>query len=307
MRSLRMERRILAGLVALLLGLAPCGPAAADELPTVVDRIGHPKQWTDFAFDPGAELMTVCFPPIRDCDAALILCGGESLLLDCASREFDYKVTDMLEELGVTRIDTLVITHPHPDHWMGLPAVAEKAEIGRVAVSFPEHYSRQSELLAECCASLGIPVVSYGDGDTFTVGGAVLTVFDRVPERCDCNDRSAQMLLRYGERTLYFSADIEAEGMAVLAASAAEGELRADILKYPHHGKAALQDAFAAAVSPVFAVVTNKDRGWGGQVWLRNRRIPYVNTRVGGVVLTTDGGAHWLAVRLYGQYDPRGR
>ena len=54
-------------------------------------------------------------------------------------------------------------------------------------------------------------------------------------------------------------------------------------------------------------MITQKERNWKGQEWLRLRGIPYLNTRVGGIVLTTDGGEHWLADPLYPPGDPRGR
>ena len=106
---------------------------------------------------------------------------------------------------------------------------------------------------------------------------------------------------------MLFTADIERAGMRVLQSRVSGEELRADIIKYPHHGKAPLEDPFAALVQPLYAIVTNKERGWDGQLWLRYRHIPYANTRVGGVYLTTDGGGHWIAERLYDPQDPRGR
>lgn len=282
-------------------------PTPDASVPVVVDRINHPSSWTSFRFDRNAELLTVCFPPIRDCDAALVMCGGETLLIDCASSEFAGAVVEMLDELGVTRIDTVVITHPHHDHYQGLPAVLEHVSVGRVLVSFPDDYNEHMPRIRAMCGEHGVPLERFGDGDALTVGGAVITVYDRSPEHLNCNNRSAQLLLRYGERSILFSADIEWAGMRALALSAEEGELRADILKYPHHGKAALHIYYAEAVRPLFSVVTNKARDWEGQRWLRDHHVPYVNTRVGGVILRTDGGAHWTADRLYDRLDPRGR
>ena len=276
-------------------------------MPVVVDRVSYPGDWRSFAFDGDAELLEVVFPPIRDCDAILLRCGGETLLIDCGAHAFENAVLEMLDETGVTRIDSILISHPHHDHWEGLSAIAGHVQVGRLLLSFPDNYNEHMPRILSAAAAADIPVERYGDGDVLTLGGATLTVYDRSPANYSCNNRSAQLLLRYGERTMLFTGDIERAGMRALTASVAEGELRADILKYPHHGKAALEMDFLRAVQPLYAVVTNKERDWDGQLWLRQKRIPYANTRIRGVRLTTDGGGHWIAERLYDAQDVRGR
>ena len=273
----------------------------------VIDRINQPGSHPGFAFPEGADLLTIYIPPIRDCDAALLVCGGETLLIDCGSHDFEESIVAMLKELDIRSIDRVLITHPHHDHYEGLAYIAQHIRIGQVLVSFPDDYNEHMPRIRGWASAYEIPIRRYGDGDVLTLGGATLTVYDRSPENFSCNNRSAVLLLRYGKRTMLFSSDIEIAGMKSIAATTEEGELRVDILRYPHHGKAALEWTFAKAVQPQFAVITNKERDWDGQIWLRQRRIPYVNTRVGGVVLTTDGGEYWLVERLYAEDDPRGR
>ena len=281
-------------------------PASADALPVVINRADKPAEWTDFAFPEDAELLKIYFPPIRDCDATLLTCGGETLLIDCGSHEFEKSIAEMLRELGIRSIDRLLITHPHHDHYEALALIVENVQIGELWVSFPDDYNEHSLRIRRWADTFGIPLRRYGDGDVLTLGGATLTVYDRCPENYSCNDRSAQILLRYGGRTMYFSSDLEVAGMRTMAAVAGEGEIRADILKYPHHGKPALERAFADAVQPLFCVVTGKDRGWSGEIWLTWNHMPYINTRICGVVLTTDGGGHWLVEHFYADDDPRG-
>lgn len=284
----------------------PATPTPVPTPPTIIDRVNNPKEWTDFTFAADADLLTIVFPPIRDCDSELLICNGETLLIDCGSHEFEESIVAMLKELGIRSIDRLLITHPHHDHYEGLAYIAQYIHIGELMISFPDDYNEHMPLINEWTSLFGIPVTRYGDGDVLTLGGATLTVYDRCPENYSCNNRSAVLLLRYGERTMLFGSDIEIAGMKAMAATTKEGEIRVDILKYPHHGKAALEWTFAKAITPQLCIITNKERGWDGQVWLYQNRIPYINTRIRGVVLTTDG-ERWLAENFYAEDDPRGR
>ncbi len=269
-------------------------------LPVIIDRFNEPERWADFAFDPDAELLQVIFPPIRDCDAQLILCGGESLLIDCASTEFAEALINMLKRVGVTHIDTVLITHPHHDHVNGFERLCQEVSVGQLLVCFPADYNQRMKWLLDRAANNEIPVRQYGDGDVITVGKATLTVYLRCPETFECNDRSAQLLMRYGDRTMYFAADIEKAGMRYLADSVTVGELTADILRYPHHGKAPLETDFHNRIVPQLCIITNKERDWKGQAYLKQEDVPSINTRIYGVVLTTDG-KHWLTDKLYDQ------
>ena len=91
-----------------------CAGAAAEEAPAVVDRINHPEE--TFSFAPGAELMEIVFPQELNVDSAVIRCGGQVMLIDCASRAMAPRMVNLLEQLGVTEVDFVAVTHPHYDH-----------------------------------------------------------------------------------------------------------------------------------------------------------------------------------------------
>ena len=78
--------------------------------------------------------------------------------------------------------------------------------------------------------------------------------------------------------------------------------LRADIIKYPHHGKTGLLEEFYQAVRPSLAVITNVRVDWAGIDYLKMKRIPYLLTcsQDAYVHLYTDGTT-WVA-----EYVPMG-
>ena len=112
-------------------------------------------------------------------------------------------------------------------------------------------------------------------------------------------------MVRYGERTILFTADMERQGQMALAARIPARDLKADILKYPHHGKQSLYREFYEAVSPEIAVFTNRREvpEWEGVTYMNFRKIPCIYTSVLDVYLhlMTDG-EHWVV-----EYVPRTR
>ena len=294
-----MLHRILVWICVTMLLLAPCMALGEEEETVLVDAIAKPSLLESFSFDGDAEVLEIIFPQILDCDAALVRCGGETMLIDCASAAQAVRVTAMLEQLGVERIDYLVNTHPHHDHIEGLADVADKVEIGALYICFPEDITERMQKAVARAEERNIPVVHYGDGSRFTLGDAVVDVWMKYPEEGDLNQRSAVLRLQLGERTALFAADITKETQALLTEQIDPALLDIDVLKYPHHGKDALDEAFAAATSPLFAVITNNGGMTSGasRKFLGNAHIAFSTTVPGFVSCATDGQT-WLVQRL---------
>ena len=84
--------------------------------------------------DPGpAEgTLEVHYIDVGQADSALLLCGGESMLIDGGNVEDGPLVVSYLEEQGVEALDYVVCTHGHEDHVGGLADVLEACEAGTV-------------------------------------------------------------------------------------------------------------------------------------------------------------------------------
>ncbi|MGN1019767.1 MAG: ComEC/Rec2 family competence protein [Aristaeellaceae bacterium] len=294
-----MLHKVMVWLCVMLLLAAPLTALGEEEKTVLVDAISKPSLLEEFAFPEGAELLEIFFPQVRDCDAALVRCGGKTMLIDCASASQGTRVTALLEQLGVERIDYLVNTHPHNDHIEGLPYVADKAEIGALYICFPEDITERMKKAVAVAEERNIPVVQFGDGSSFDMGGTAVDVWMKYPEEGDLNQRSAVLRLQLGERTALFTADITKETQELLAGQIDPALLDIDLLKYPHHGKETLQADFLAATSPVFAVITNNGgmTSSASRKCLGNAHIAYSTTVPGFVYCVTDGET-WLVQRL---------
>lgn len=289
-----MLRRILACLTALAL-LLPC--AALADAPLLVDRINDPGAYPDFAFAADAPLLEIIFPQILNCDAVLLRCGGQTMVIDCCSYKYAPRLVALLEQLGVTEVDCVVNTHPHFDHLEGLGRLSDAVKVKELRICFPPDENNTMINALRVCESKAIPVTAFADGERWTLGGAEMTVWLKGDEAWGLNDRSAVIRLDYHGRTALFAADIERNGQRRLAEVIPPELLDVEVLKYPHHGKEELEPVFLEAVTPLFSVITNNSNDYPGKKSLARMGLPFAITVPGFVRLTTDG-ATWLVDRL---------
>ena len=293
-----LKRMLILLLTLMLLPLAEGEETPAPETvaPILVDRINSPESNADFSFAEDAQLFEVFCPQILDCDAFLLRCGGETLLVDCATQGQAARIIDMCRQLGVTRIDRVINTHPHADHIGGFRDLIKSVEVGEMWICFPQDYNDHMIKAMGHAERAGIPVKTYADGDTLTLGGATIDVWKLEGGIAKMNDCSAQFFITYGERTMLMAADLEGEGQTNYVNLKGEA-LRADILKYPHHGLEKLRNAYMEAVSPRFMFVTNNLKENEGRQYIRTCGVPSGYTVPGILYLATDGHT-WVADRI---------
>ena len=109
----RFGRRAATLLLTVLMLLGTAAGEGTDK--TVINRINAPDVSADFAFAEDADLLEIIFPQILDCDAAFLRCGGETMLIDCATSGQAQRILNMFKQLGITHVDKIVNTHPHAD------------------------------------------------------------------------------------------------------------------------------------------------------------------------------------------------
>ena len=272
------------------------GVSLAEEPQVLIDRIGDPAAGADFAFAEDASLLEVIFPQILDCDAILLRCGGELVLIDCATQGQAKRIINMCNQLGITRIDRVINTHPHEDHIGGFQNLIKAIEVGELWICFPADYNTHMANAVSCAERAGIPVVTFADGDVLTIGDATVQVWKLEGKMSEMNDCSAQMYITFGERTILLAADLQQAGQ-LRYVEWKGAALKADILKYPHHGLEKLVDEYLAAVSPLYFVVTNNQHSSDGKKYILRSGIPCAWTVPGFVTLTTDG-VTWVVDRI---------
>lgn len=300
MKSVFFRRRMT---VLLLCMLLVAGTAAAElvqeekTFPVVVEWATHPNLWKDFAFDPEAELLEIWMPDIRDADASVLLYQGHAWMIDCGDERAAKRAALLLRQLGITRVEKLFNSHPHHDHLSGLALIDDVAHVEELLICFPEDATEHMKQAMTLAGERGITVEHYADGDDFAMGdGKVsLHVWQNTEETLRMNEQSAQMMLRFGERSMLFTGDMEKPGQRALLERVGAEALKADVLKYPHHGKLGLVDEYLEAVAPKLAVITNY-RQYGESYYylgLHGVNMVYTNRDKIFLRLATDG-KHWV-------------
>ena len=172
-------------------------------------------------------------------------------------------VSRFLWSLGRTRVDYVLATHAHADHIGGLSDVVRNFEIGQGIVGHVPVDDPEFNGLADALRTRHVPLSSVSAGERFEIEGATIEVLwpprSRGSTATSGNDDSIVLRLRYGAASIVLAGDIEQPAEDSLVKSGAD--LRADLLKVPHHGsKTSSTEAFIDAVSPRYAVISVGER-----------------------------------------------
>ncbi|MBN2489746.1 MAG: MBL fold metallo-hydrolase [Planctomycetes bacterium] len=185
---------------------------------------------------------------------------GKTILVDCGLSLMGWKVRRYLERQGIRRIELLVVTHPHPDHHGGARGVVDAFDVRELVEPGIPSSSRSFTNLIRRLGERKVRHTIARRGAVFTADDVVLEVL-APPDplltrgvRSPANANSLVIRLRSGEFRVLLAGDIEAETEAFLLR--AEEDLRADILKIPHHGvSTSSTPAFLDAVRPRYAFI----------------------------------------------------
>lgn len=162
-----------------------------------------------------------------------------------------------LDRLNVSTIALLVITHLHADHVGGLRAATSGRAVNAIAIG-PDRSSPAA--LAELGAlseERSVQISELEPGTAWHQAGLRLDVLG--PARAyrgtasDPNNDSVVLRATRGKVRMLLTGDIERPAQQALLDSGAD--LRADVLKQPHHGSSKLLPQFVSAVDASVAVI----------------------------------------------------
>ncbi|MBE5801978.1 MAG: hypothetical protein E7319_06790 [Clostridiales bacterium] len=271
-------------------------PAFAMAQGSVINLIDNPD--AEYAFEEGVTLLEVYFPEIFGADACIMRFGDQTMLIDAATVGQAPVVMETMEKLGVDHLNIAFNTHPHDDHIMGFQYLPEDMQVDKFVIAFPEDENRQMRSTLRVIRERGIPIERVKNGDEMMLGDVRMVIMQKDFTSYTVNNRSAAMMVFYGERRLLMGADIETHAQGSLNKKPPEFGLKADILKYPHHGVAKVGWRFLENVSPELAIVTSKLVSIKETVAdCEEKGLPLISSVPGIVRLRTDG-VIWVVDRI---------
>jgi competence protein ComEC len=221
----------------------------------------------------------------------------------------------------IKKIDYIVLSHPQKDHMGGLEFIAgafsifefwwngEGAEGGEGGkwVAAEGGYRGLGGLGKALDTSGAEVLIVNGATEKRVINGVEVEFLHPLGNNppLDTNNNSLVIRLSYGTRSFLFTGDIGAVAEELIATR----DMRADVLKVPHHGsRASSSGAFLDAVSPEVAVVS---AGWKNVFGLPHgetlerystRGISLLRTDINGAVtIETDGYELRLTTHLTGE------
>ena len=184
------------------------------------------------------------------------------------------------------RVDVVVVTHPHPDHFGGLLTFLPKVDIGEVWMQEGNLPDLRAQLERWHVPIVGLEQLCKGP---HWFGSAEVQVLGPCPNALNAsnaNNSSIVLKMRLDQRSLLLPGDAEHESEEDLLARYGS-RLKSDFLKVGHHGSRSSTSApWVAAVRPTWAGISAGARNRFGHP------DPSTVARLldsGTVVLRTDG------------------
>ena len=214
-------------------------------------------------------------------------------------------IAPFLWKKKIRKIDTLVLTHPDPDHLKGLNFIASNFSIDQFWDNGHQGDSESYLQLRETLLEKKITWLSRNEhSPPEMVSGVQISIFNppvkQPSHRIDqhpsfLNNQSLVMRVQFKATALLLTADIEKEAEYWMMRK--NLPLQADVLKVPHHGSASSSTSlFLEKVKPTYAILSVGERNIGRlphpDVLKRYGRLEarvLRTDRHGAITLITDG------------------
>ena len=194
-------------------------------------------------------------------DSMLLYNDNFSVLIDTGEEELGNTIVNYLNDLGIEKLDYLIITHFDKDHVGGASKVINNIEIGSILQSNYPKESKVYDKYLEAIKNNNVKVVtvvkdiSFSFGDIkFVVNGPDEEEYSEKPS----NNSSLITKVYYKDNSLLFMGD--AENLRI-SEFLSENNETFDFLKVPYHGHYQEKlEELIKRISPKYALITSSDK-----------------------------------------------
>ena len=248
--------------------------------------------------------LRVDFLDVGQGDSALItMPDGTTLLVDgggntneAARRIGEAVVSEYLWWRGLSQIDYVLATHADADHIDGLNDVLKNFSVRAALIGRRPGNDPEFEKFSKSLKETGTYSETIQAGDVIRSGNVeVHVLWPPTDDDKSTNNDSIVLRIQLGERSILFTGDIEQAAERSLVAS--QQQLRADVVKVPHHGsKTSSTEGFILATKPNLAIISVGRKSRFGhphkevvERWQANGATVLTTGDCGTITITTDG------------------
>lgn len=177
----------------------------------------------------------------------------ETMLIDAGESYEADNVINYIKNLGISKIDYIVGTHPHTDHIGGLEEVINTFDIGSIYMPKATSTSKTYLDLLTTISDKGLSVKTAKSGVVILDENDLKLEFiaPNSDSYSELNNYSAVLKLTYLDNTSLFMGDAE-----TLSEDEITSDVDADVIKVGHHGSDSSSSLeFVKKVSPEYAII----------------------------------------------------
>lgn len=219
-----------------------------------------------------SEDMEIHMVDVGQGDGFVVTLKDQVIVIDCGPILHSGAMTKYLKKMGVKKIDVLILSHQHQDHFGGLDQIVSNFKVDKIYITEIEtktnmtpfevfHYYRCNSTIATFnminhYSSVESFKTKKGKLKTESVGEMTITFIGPVKSYDDINNNSLVFKLEYKDVSVLFTGDIEKKSELDLVEEYGD-DLKVDILKLPHHGSHTSScEEFLAKTDPQIALIS---------------------------------------------------
>lgn len=206
--------------------------------------------------DLSGDTIKIYYFDVGQADSILLTSDGKSMLIDAGNNDDGELVVNKIQQLGITRLDYVIGTHPHEDHIGGMDNVINAFDIGTIYMPKIQNNTKTFEDVLDAISNKGLSISSPEQGNVFTVGKINCEVMlcgsgTREEQKSNLNLSSIVIRATYGEQSYLFMGDAEEENENT------RNWPKTTVLKVGHHGSnTSTSKEFLEEVCPEVAIIS---------------------------------------------------